>query len=563
MKIAASIAYSVKIIFKATVVAILLTALYINILMPMKVIRIANLKISDALFSIVYKYRPLPLNVMDKMVLIAIDDASYKEMDLRWPWPRGVIAGLIQKISACSPILIYLDLGFIGKSPDPEQDLMTAKAIRDAKNVYGGAFFSEKGAFVGPEEIIANSMKGCGYVNMLRDSDNSVRRMNAYTIAKSDNMVHYSLPIQAAADIMGTKPIEILKQYPRLKSRDIYINYFGGTNRFLVIPAWKIFKWPEKALAGLLKNKMVFVGITSESLHDIYPTPLGLMNGVVMNMNGVITYITGDSLVVARRIVNYILIFIFVFIAILAGIQSSLARGVLIYLLELIVFIMLSLYFFLNRIMIDYFGVFLLVTVLTVLLYIHKYVTLLLAQIALRREAITDELTGLYIYRYFKLSLEAEFAMAKRSRRELSMVFFDIDHFKNINDTYGHEFGNVILKAVAKTIRHCSRKDNILTRYGGEEFCILMPGTEVHDAVKYAERVRNEIKTLEFKSDKSEDVKITISGGVVSLENNHAFKESADFTKAADAALYYSKENGRDKISVFNKGMKEAAKKGG
>jgi diguanylate cyclase (GGDEF)-like protein len=179
---------------------------------------------------------------------------------------------------------------------------------------------------------------------------------------------------------------------------------------------------------------------------------------------------------------------------------------------------------------------------------------LIVENIVLRKEAVTDGLTGLYLYRYFELQLRRELESAFHIHKNLALVIYDIDHFKKINDTYGHEFGNIILKSIAKSLKDHSRKNNIIARYGGEEFCIIVPGMKRDHAIKYAERLRNLVSFLEFKTDKGEIVKVKMSAGIVTIEDA-ASNVVTDFIKSADIALYKSKNDGRDRITVFDKSL--------
>jgi two-component system cell cycle response regulator len=216
------------------------------------------------------------------------------------------------------------------------------------------------------------------------------------------------------------------------------------------------------------------------------------------------------------------------------------------------VLLSLGLFLFLRQIIIDPFGPILLMVISTILLHGTRYVVLVVENIVLRKESVTDGLTGLYLYRYFELQLKRELKNSFHIHKNLALVIYDIDHFKRINDTYGHEFGNVILRSVAKKLRDHSRKNNIIARYGGEEFCIIVPGMKREHAIKYAERLRNLVGLTEFKTDKGDPIRVTMSAGIVTIEDSMS-DSPTEFIKAADSALYRSKESGRDRISVFDK----------
>lgn len=172
----------------------------------------------------------------------------------------------------------------------------------------------------------------------------------------------------------------------------------------------------------------------------------------------------------------------------------------------------------------------------------------------LEQLAITDGLTGVYNRRYFQERFEHEFARALRYHLPFSCVLFDIDDFKEINDTYGHLVGDEILKEVVELMIVCTRHVDILARYGGEEFVILLPQTNVQGALIEAERMREHMETHVF-SKLPEDKKITISVGVAGLDPE-IMNVSNDLLHAADLALYEAKSNGKNRV-VVNENLKK------
>jgi diguanylate cyclase (GGDEF)-like protein len=160
--------------------------------------------------------------------------------------------------------------------------------------------------------------------------------------------------------------------------------------------------------------------------------------------------------------------------------------------------------------------------------------------------SVTDGLTGLYNYRYFKRRLEDEFLRASRYNHSLSLVLLDVDHFKNFNDTLGHPAGDVALKTVAQILQSSIRKTDIAVRYGGEEFCVILPETDMDSAYVFAERLRKQIHAHHFEGEEVQPGgSLTISVGMASCP------QDADSPKVllnkADSALYEAKSSGRNK----------------
>ncbi|HNV69532.1 MAG TPA: GGDEF domain-containing protein, partial [Candidatus Ozemobacteraceae bacterium] len=164
----------------------------------------------------------------------------------------------------------------------------------------------------------------------------------------------------------------------------------------------------------------------------------------------------------------------------------------------------------------------------------------------LYEQAITDGMTHLYLHRYFKQRLFDEIKRAIRFRRHLSLIMVDIDHFKKFNDSYGHQMGDEVLKKVASILRKTIRTHDLPVRYGGEEFAVVLPETDIHGAAAVAERIRRTIET-EYLEHEGKVIKITASFGVSVFPE--CAQEMESFIKSADAALYHSKESGRNRVS--------------
>jgi two-component system cell cycle response regulator len=160
--------------------------------------------------------------------------------------------------------------------------------------------------------------------------------------------------------------------------------------------------------------------------------------------------------------------------------------------------------------------------------------------------AITDELTGLLNRRQLLTLAEVEYERVRRYHRPLSAVMIDIDHFKQINDTYGHPVGDATLIALAKCCRANLRATDILGRYGGEEFLILLPETQHDKALEAAERIRKQVEVMELAAAKR-PVKVTISAGVATLDLE-APVSLEELIKNADDALYGAKAAGRNRV---------------
>ena len=170
----------------------------------------------------------------------------------------------------------------------------------------------------------------------------------------------------------------------------------------------------------------------------------------------------------------------------------------------------------------------------------------------LRLLALKDGLTSLYNHTYFQDALVTEISKAKRYHRNLSLLVLDIDHFKSVNDTHGHLFGDLVLKQVARNIRKSIRKSDIAARYGGEEFTVILPETDLKGAVLLAERLREIIEKMRLSSGGGLDFSVTVSVGVSTFDPSRDTEMSTEnLFQKADRGLYLSKEKGRNRVSIY------------
>jgi len=172
----------------------------------------------------------------------------------------------------------------------------------------------------------------------------------------------------------------------------------------------------------------------------------------------------------------------------------------------------------------------------------------------LLRSGFTDVLTGWHNRRYLQVRLNEELARARRDRDHLVCLMLDIDHFKRVNDRYGHAAGDHVLREIANRIESQNRASDVAARYGGEEFVILLPNTDIASGVKLAERIRNAVcaETYELPGGVQETItaSIGISGVMPGAEDDDLKTVGESLIARADVALYRAKSEGRDRVAV-------------
>ena len=191
----------------------------------------------------------------------------------------------------------------------------------------------------------------------------------------------------------------------------------------------------------------------------------------------------------------------------------------------------------------------------TQLLAIASLAAVAINNASLLEKSSTDMMTHLKLKYFFFNILTDKLDIALSQKQELGVLMFDIDFFKKFNDTWGHACGDYVLKTVAKIIKSNTREHDIASRYGGEEFTVMLPNTSKDDSMAVAERIRKEVENYDFTYE-NQHMKVTISIGcsVFNSETNPV-TTAKDLVEQADKALYVSKHNGRNQVSFADKNI--------
>ncbi len=179
----------------------------------------------------------------------------------------------------------------------------------------------------------------------------------------------------------------------------------------------------------------------------------------------------------------------------------------------------------------------------------------------LKKQVMVDEMTDMYNFRFFRKQLKTEIARSARTGSPCSLIIFDIDYFKRINDTHGHLVGDRVLKETAKRILRSIRVIDYAVRYGGEEFAVILPSTGLVEAISIAERIRRAISDHPFRFSGCSPISLTMSGGVAEFSDLF-YTTMGTLIEAADKALYQAKNQGRNRIGYFKKDLEKITEVG-
>ncbi len=508
-----------------------------------------------------------PPEEIKKIVIVEVDDETLWKIHLPWAFPRSIHAEFLKKAAQFDPKLITFHFMFAGKT-QAQEDQALAEAVREAGNVILADRMTINGDYLISEPEIQSRALASGIISKPRETDNSLRRGYTYfalgekepmgvlsselaTLLLDEGMKKENLKIEPNQLLIPTGGGKMAGM-PLMEYGTADINYKVNQNAFERIPFWRVYVGDVSP--DLLKDKIVMVGITSRILLDIYGTPLGEMPGVVANAYNLLMLMTRDFLHRVPAIFQMLLLFLIGGLMGWIGFRHSFFKALAGALGILAAFVGISAWLFWNDWMWDLFGPMLVLTVAFVVSNAARSAVLFLENLSVRQEAVTDPLTKLYTRRFLESKVEHELEQLKKSRKsDLSVLMTDVDHFKSVNDTFGHDEGDRVLINVAKALKAAARRGDVLTRYGGEEFCVVMPDTNKEDAVKAAERYREAISQAVTIEKEGKVVRnVTVSVGVSSAREDN-FMAFLPLVKGADQALYQSKESGRNRVTAYQK----------
>lgn len=513
-----------------------------------------------------------------RIVAVEISDDSIAKIG-RWPWSRDWHATLVQALTEFGARAIVFDVVFSEPS-QADKDEALERSIARSGRVYlaeiiegglrpGGA--GERSLLRSMPPLMKAS-KGAGHINIEPDPDGVMRRIPLLADYKGQKIPQLALAV--AMDEYGANPEHVHYEgqslivpfpngggirVPTDKDGNYLINWVGPWSRTFahysyvdVVTSYAAVLKGEKPLIppDAFHNKICFIGVSASGLFDIRPTSLEpAYPAVGVNLtilNNLLENRFIRKLPAWQEMVLLALMFALM-LRVLKIKNHFIAACSTLGVIGGYVALAFAVFRLLDLWVCVVYPVFL-VMAQSFLVTIYNQIAITVERTKLLKLATRDSLTGLYNIGHFKLLLKAEITtISMRREKSLSIIMGDVDNFKKTNDTYGHLTGDQVLKEVAATVKSNCRALDVAARYGGEEFIVMLPGANIDEAFKVAEKIRKSINMKVFFNEKG-DFQTSISIGVTQVDPDE--KDIDAIVARADRALYTAKHTGKNKVVV-------------
>lgn len=546
----------------------LFTASYIFFFSKTDLIVSARLKAIDGLYVLRSKLKNSSTH-LENIVIIGVDEVSYQKV-AKASWGPEIYATALDYLQTLNPKVVGFDFTFIGRSSNALADKWFSESIQKSKNVILASFFDRSYQYQLPHELFRKGALGYGFIDKPYDRDGVFRRGKGFIYLVDEPYPAFPFSSEIAYAYLGVSPrnaVEIgsgppLYQAPDPANPSVFlkipvqvdkknqwpVSYRYRLNSFHFIPFWKLIA--HQVSRDEIDGKMVLIGPTGALFHDIHRTPLGYMPGIVINANEILTVLDGDFIAKMKPVYYNWILFLLALVFTFLFSRFHFVTKFILWIFSGAAIAALSYIFFVkHNLIFEPLPALVILTVTYLILLFYDAIKNLLEKAALEHQVITDNLTGLYSHRYLELRLEVEYRKHRELKKELCFIMVDIDFFKKVNDTYGHEHGNLVLIAVAKALKNGVRGYDVAARYGGEEFSLILSDCEEKNALQTMERIRKSIEALKFPTAQGE-MSVTISMGICSIKNP-AVKSHQDLKRLADEALYQAKKSGRNRICIY------------
>ncbi|MBQ2612124.1 diguanylate cyclase [bacterium] len=530
----------------------------------------------------------------DNIAIIAIDDASYEYILGKygeWPLPRDIYAKIINYLEQKNPKVIAFDLMFVNSMKSLKNaDEELTKSIISNNNVYTALNFDNQpeelrfppnlpdnlsvqvknnssidfsdNTFSNCRSILTSILTGTsniGIINVSRADDGVLRKMPLFV--KYQDKFYPQLALKVYEKYSGSEQKEYTinsdnsviinnKKIKLDKDGNVLLNWYGDSGTYDYIPIYQLIKAVngEGHVNYDFTGKVIYFGTTAASLFDIKTVPTSrIYPGVEIQATYVNNLLDNNFIIKISRsyvfVISILLALLIIFVVMkCSSIFASIVLSLSIYTLYLAsTYLLMEKYNIWIEIIYP-----LIFTILAIIFgYIVKYIIKSRDFDTQYKLATTDGLTELFNHRYFQEQMKFHVEQAKRYGQDLSLIIIDIDLFKQFNDTYGHQVGDIVLRFVAQILKRNVRTTDIVCRYGGEEMSIILPNTGLNEAIFTAQKLCKAVAEKKVKIS-GKELGVTISLGVSSYPLHGETPQA--LISFADEKLYLAKNSGRNKV---------------
>ncbi|MCM8794381.1 MAG: diguanylate cyclase [Candidatus Omnitrophica bacterium] len=509
-----------------------------------------------AILNLFFKFRP-SIATDPSIVYVEIAEDGLKEIG-RWPWPRHYHAVMAHLLSSWGARAVLFDILFSERGT-PFDDGSFAEALKISEKVYLPIVLEPRGS----NSVWIHSLPEfeqhakTGHINAVVDPDGILRRIRPYLGNGEESHPHLALRI--AYDLLGQEvpPPERLP-LPLESDGTLLVNWAGRwTQTFRhfsyldLLRSYEAVSRGEKPLVSPddIRGKICLIGLTATGHTDTKATPMEpVYPALGVHANVINSILTGQLIRPASKLLNLLCILaagltttlLFVRLQPVVATVAGLVLATAWPLIAFTLFCIHSLWISAAHPVAAIFSIGLALTAYTEM-------TTEKERRRLSFLATRDGLTDLYVIRHFRSLLNQKVVEAAKEADPLSVLMVDLDHFKQINDVYGHAAGDKVLKETAAVLQTCLRESDIAGRYGGEEIIVMLPKTLTPAAALVAERIRKGIERYDFLWE-GKRIPVTVSIGVASLNRGETVPDP--MVRRADEALYQAKNGGRNRVAA-------------
>ncbi len=524
-----------------------------------------------------------PPEAIKKIVLVELDDETLRVSGQRFPFPRWLHAQAIDGFMSVNPLAVAYDFVFGGVGYTPEEDETLKQSLSRAHGVVLASYIGDDFKEQAPNKEFLNEHVVKAPINKFVGvhGDQKARTALPFFISKETEEKQWSWEFATLFQAGIVKPEDVTLQSntwgrtPKdakgfsvpVSNWQMYdINYLADGDDFPKIPFWR-FVAREFVGDPDFSDKIFLVGHTSKLSHDKHETPIGEMQGLHLNACTLLTLLSGRFLYYVPMYYEWALLALGLLLVLWAGLTRRTVLMTVLAALSLISYIAISIFSLWHDVIFDLYAEAFYLLLVWFGMAVYRQLRTAVENISLREEAIHDPLTGFFTRRYFQVRLKYDLEKlgnpsfaAKRtgSPGEFALAMVDLDNFKLVNDTFGHAEGDRTLKTVAEVLRKYARREDILCRFGGDEFCIIMSGTNAEGGAALLERVRQGLldddRLCYTTKGNVKSIRVTASFGVASAKWRPDMTEEV-LIKVADKALYEAKRAGRNRIVIADESL--------